>query len=144
VAPRELDGAPGLWVAMGASGALFPGAPKSHGRTVIALVNATTMPIEVPRMHLVLRVYRVGNPIPCEDEPVLLGTPPVLGPGDTYYAPVVVSCLGLAVPGTYDIAARLVVPRGTEGAREVSLGRLRVEVIHHPSVLNAEPRRPAL
>ena len=140
VAPRELEGVPGLWASIGASGTLAPSAGQTHGRTVLALVNATAQPIEVPRMYLVLRVYRAGNPIPCEDEPTVLATPSVLGAADTYYEPIVVSCLGLAVPGTYDVAAHLVVPRGDEGAREVALGRLRVEVVTNPSERGGEPR----
>ena len=88
-------------------------------------------------MRVAIRVYRVGNPIPCEDQPLVLGTPAVLGPGDAYYEPIDVSCLGLAVPGTYDVAARLVVPRGSEGDREIALGRLRVDVITDPALFVA-------
>jgi hypothetical protein len=45
-----------------------------------------------------------------------------------------VSCLGLAVPGTYDVAARLIVPRGSEGDREIALGRLRIDVLNDPTL----------
>lgn len=134
VEPREIDGLPGLWAAMGSSNTLTGSAGRGYGRTLLMIVNATRAPIEVPPMRLALRVNRVGNPIPCEDQPLVLRTPPVLGPGDTYYEPIEVSCLGLAVAGTYDVAARLVVPRGSEGDREIALGRLRVSVITNPTL----------
>lgn len=136
IAPREVDGLPGLWAALGSSATLLGGTRGAHGRTVLAIVNATRHPIEPPHMHLVLRVYKQGNPTPCEDKPIAVALPDVLGPGDTHYEPVEISCLGLSVPGTYDIAARLVVPRGSEGDREIALGRLRVEVATDPSLPN--------
>jgi hypothetical protein len=136
IAPREIEGRPGLWAAMGSSSKLLGGARGGHGRTVLAVVNATRAPIEPPHMRLALRVYKQGNPIPCEDEPLTLALPEVLGPGETYYEPIEISCLGLSVAGTYDVAARLIVPRGTEGDREISIGRLRVDVVTDPSLPN--------
>jgi hypothetical protein len=126
VGPREVLGIPGLWAAMGAERMLAGGA--GHGRTLVTLVNATSRPIEVPRMQLELRTYRAGNAIPCEDEPIVLMTPAVLGAAEAFSEPIEVSCLGLSVPGTYEIAARLVVPRASEGDQEIALGRLRVVV----------------
>ena len=58
----------------------------------------------------------------------------MLAPGGEYNELVEVSCLGLSVPGTYDVAARLVVPRGSEGDREIMLGRLRIEVLTDPTL----------
>ena len=135
VEPRAIDGLPGLWAAMGSSHNLAGGVGRGYGRTLLTIVNSTREPIAVPPMRLALRVYRVGNPVPCEDQPLVLGTPPVLAPGDAYYEPIEVSCLGLAVPGTYDVAARLVLPRGGEGDREIALGRLRVYVVTDPTLL---------
>lgn len=136
VEPREIDGLPGLWAAMGASKELPGGVGRGYGHTLLTIVNSTRQPIELPRMRLALRVYRVGSPIPCEDRPLVLRTPTVLGPGDTYYEPIEVSCLGLGTPGSYDVAARLVVPRGSEGDREIALGKLRVDVVTNPSLFN--------
>lgn len=133
VEPREIEGLPGLWAALGANSLL--GGGVGHGRTLLTIVNATRSPIELPRMRLALRVYRLGNPIPCVDEPSNLGLPAVLGPGDAYDELVEVSCLGLAVPGTYDVAATLVVARGSEGDREISLGRLRIDVVTDPTIV---------
>ncbi len=65
----------------------------------------------------------------------MLGRPTGLGPGDTYSEPGEVSCLGLSVPGTYDVAAKLVVPRGSEGDREIPLGKLRVDVVTDPTIV---------
>jgi hypothetical protein len=140
VEPREIDGLPGLWAAMGSSNKLAGGVGRGYGRTLLTIVNATRKPIEVPRMHLAVRVYRAGHPIPCEDRPILLRTPAVLGSGDAYHEPIEVSCLGLASEGTYEIAARLIVPRGAEGDREVALGRLRVDVVTDPTIM--APRWP--
>jgi hypothetical protein len=135
ITPREIDGLPGLWAAIGSSTTQLTGA--GYGRTVLAIVNATRSPIETPRMRLALRVYKLGSPIPCEDEPLVLAIPDVLGPGETHYEPIEVSCLGLSVRGTYDITARLIIPRGTEGDREIAIGRLRVEVLALPVVPDA-------
>ena len=134
VEPREIEGVPGLWAAMGSNSKLAGGVGRGSGRTLLTIVNATRKPIELPRMRLALRVYKVGNPIPCVDEPRDLALPAVLGPGDAYYDLVEVSCLGLAVPGTYDVAARLIVPRGSEGDREIALGRLRIDVLTDPTL----------
>jgi len=135
VEPHEIEGLPGLWASMGSSNKITGGAGRTFGRTLLTIVNSTRRPIEVPRMRLALRVYRLGNPIPCEDKPLVLGTPQVLGPGDTYSEPVEVSCLGLSVPGTYDVVAKLVVPRGSEGDREIALGKLRVDVVTDPTIV---------
>jgi hypothetical protein len=133
--PREVEGQPGLWAAMGASRQLVGGAKSGHGHTVVTLVNSSDKPIEVPRMRLAVRVYRGGNPIPCVDQPVALGTPAVLGPGDAYSEPADLSCLGLAVPGSYEVAARLLVPGGSEGDRETALGRLHIDVVADPNAV---------
>lgn len=135
VEPHEIEGLPGLWASIGSSNKIAGGAERTFGRTLLTIVNSTRKPIEVPRMRLALRVYRLGNPIPCEDKPITLGTPPVLGAGDTYSEPVEVSCLGLSVPGTYDVVAKLVVPRGSEGDREIALGKLRVDVVTDPTIV---------
>jgi hypothetical protein len=135
VEPHEIEGLPGLWASIGSSNKLAGGAGRGNGRTLLTLVNSTRKPIEVPRMRVALRVYRLGNPIPCEGAPVVLAVPAVLGPGDTYSEPMEVSCLGLSVAGTYDVVARLVVPRGTEGDVEIALGHLRVDVVTDPTLL---------
>jgi hypothetical protein len=135
VQPREINGVPGLWAALGSNSKLAGGVGRGNGHTLLTLVNATRKPIELPHMRLALRVYKVGNPIPCVDEPRDLALPTVLAPGDAHYELVEVSCLGLAVAGSYDVAARLVVPRGTEGDHEVALGRLRIEVVTDPTLL---------
>lgn len=134
VEPREIDGLPGLWAAMGSNSKLAGGVGRGNGRTLLTIVNGTRKPIELPPMRLALRVYKVGNPIPCLDEPRDLKLPAVLGPGEAFYDLVEVSCLGLAVPGTYDVAARLIVPRGAEGDREIALGRLRIDVLTDPTL----------
>jgi len=135
VEPHEIEGLPGLWASMGSSNKLAGGVGRGSGRTLLTIVNSTRKPIEVPRMRLALRVYRLGNPIPCEDTPLVLGTPAVLGAGETYNEPIEVSCIGLSVAGTYDVVARLVVPRGSEGDLEIALGRLRVDVVTDPMFL---------
>jgi hypothetical protein len=64
----------------------------------------------------------------------VLHAPPVLGPGAVHREPIEVSCLGLGVPGSYEIAARLIQPGGTEGDRETELGRLKVDVVIDPAL----------
>ena len=135
VEPHEIEGLPGLWASMGSSTKIAGGAGRGGGRTLLTLVNSTRKPIEVPRMRLAMRVFRLGNPIPCEDQPLGLGAPAVLGPGDTYNEPIEVSCLGLSVPGSYEVVARLIVPRGSEGDLEIAIGRLRVDVVTDPMLL---------
>jgi hypothetical protein len=143
LAPREIGPAPGLWATVGSSSTLLEDEGGGHGRTLFAITNATRGRVEPPRMLLALRVYKLGNPIPCEDEPIALALPAVLEPGQTHYEPVEVSCLGLSVTGSYDIAARLVVPGGNEDDREIPLGRLRVDVITRTSMVVAPTPRNA-
>ena len=134
VEPREIDGVPGLWAALGSNSKLAGGVGRGNGHTLLTIVNATRSPIELPHLRLAVRVYKVGNPIPCVDEPRDLALPAVLAPGDAHYELVEVSCLGLAVAGTYDVAARLLVRRGTEGDHEIALGRLRIDVVTDPTL----------
>ncbi|CAN5897636.1 hypothetical protein BH11MYX4_BH11MYX4_24120 [soil metagenome] len=135
VAPRKVEGSPGLWAALGAS-PLIPGG-AGHGRTLLTIVNATDQAVELPPMRLVLRVYRAGNPAACEDEPQTLALPAALGGGASYHEPVEVSCLGLAQPGSYEVVARLIVSGGTAGDREIGLGRLHIDVVTDPSLIIA-------
>jgi hypothetical protein len=127
--PRTLDAVPGVWGAIGASNVML-GESSGSGRIVVALVNGARRPIELPPMRLALRTYRVGSPIPCEDEPIALDVPQVLAPGESFHQPVLVSCLGLGVEGSYDVAARLQVG---DGDVETELGRLRIEIATDPS-----------
>jgi hypothetical protein len=135
VEPREIAGVPGLWASMGSSNKIAGGVGRGSGHTLLTLVNSSRKPIEVPRMRIAMRVYRLGNPIPCEDKPIVLHTPAVLAPGDSYNEPVEISCLGLSIAGTYDLVAKLIVPRGSEGDSEISLGKLRVAVVTDPTLL---------
>jgi hypothetical protein len=123
--PRAIEAVSGLYAAIGASTLLSP--PAEHGRLVLGLVNAGSEPVVPPPMSVRLRVYRVGTPIPCEDEPIALALPAVLGPGTRHYVPVVVSCLGLGIEGVYDVEAVLLVRGG-----EQVVGRLRLGITHDP------------
>jgi hypothetical protein len=128
IEPRRVEAVPGLWASLGAS-ATLPGAPPgSHGRIVVSLISSAKKPLELPPLRLGFRVTRVGSTIACEDEPIPLATPAVLPVGAIHRQPVEVSCLGLGVPGTYDVAARLIVPRGSDLPDAYELGRLRIEV----------------
>jgi hypothetical protein len=125
--PRHVEPVPGLWGALGASNVMNGRRAGGPGRLVVALVNGGRTPLELPRFRLALRVYRVGVPVPCEDAPIELKTPPVLGVGESYHEPIDVSCLGLGVLGKYDIAGRLEI--GTNGdGWQTELGRIRVEI----------------
>lgn len=132
--PREIEGIAGLWASMGSSAAMH--GSGGHGRTLLGFVNATSAPLSLPRMRLLLRVRRVGSSFHCEDKPILLDLPDVLPAGEAHYEPIEVSCLGLTVPGEYEIAAQLLLPDSGGGEREVSLGRLRVDVVTDPALLN--------
>jgi hypothetical protein len=140
VGPREIENRPGLWASVGV-GDTLTGA--GSGRTVMALVNATAKPIEVPRMRLAFRVYRAGGNIACEDEPTALGSPAVLAAGETYREPVDLSCIGLSVAGRYEIRPRLIVSDGANGDREIPLGTSHMEVFDDPSIGVQWPRSPA-
>ena len=127
VEPRRIEAIPGLFCAFGASDVLFKG--ESRSGAVVSLVNGSKRPIALPpSISLVVRLYRLGSAIPCEDEPVLLGPPPVLAPGAIYRVPFHVSCLGLSVPGTYEVEARLLIGAGPAATTAVEIGRLRVDV----------------
>lgn len=130
LAPKAVEGFPGLYAAIGASARLDGGKDHGVGRMMLSLVSARKEPTRLPPLRLALRVYRVGQSIPCEDEPVPLREG-VIGPGESRFDPIEVSCLGLGVPGSYDVEARLLVPAVGEraGEREIVLGKLRVDVV---------------
>ena len=138
IEPRRVEPIPGLWGALGSTSVMQGGQPGRSGRLVVALVNGGGAPLELPRLRLVLRVFRVGTPIPCEDAPIELHAPAVLGGGESYHEPIEVSCLGLGVDGKYEVAGRLEMG-GPDDGWQVELGRLRVEIVDEP--LLAPPRR---
>jgi hypothetical protein len=134
--PRPIAAVPGLWAALGASGVLFSDSGQGHGRVALALVNASPGPIELPALRLGLRVYRGGGTIACEEAPQVVAAPAALGAGAVHREPIEVSCLGLDVPGDYEVAARLIAPGG-----EAPIGRLGVRVASDPSLV-VTPLRP--
>lgn len=127
--PQKVEPIPGLWAAFGTSNVLIGHDAPAPGRMVVTLVNGGATPLELPRFRLAVRVYRRGSPIPCEDAPLVLATPPALGVGDIHREAVDISCLGLDVSGHYQIAARLQIPN----ANEIELGRIEVEVSSDPT-----------
>jgi hypothetical protein len=140
IEPRSVEPIPGLWGALGATSVMEGGQPGRSGRLVVALVNGGRTPLELPRFRLVLRVYRVGSPIPCEDAPIDLHAPAVLAGGESYHEPIVVSCLGLGVAGRYEVAGRLEIG-GPDDGWQVELGRLRVEIANEPLLAPPHPPR---
>jgi hypothetical protein len=133
--PRPVDHAAGLWAAVGASGLLSGETGLGSGRIAVSLVNAGPSRVVVPPLRLGLRVYRGSGPIPCEDEPVPLRAPAFLEPGEVHREPVSVSCLGLHAPGEYEVAARFL----RDGADDIEIGRLRVEISSDPSRRTPSP-----
>jgi hypothetical protein len=129
VSPRRVDRDAALWAAVGASGLLSGETGLGSGRIAVSLVNGGPSRTVVPAFRLGLRVYRGLAPIPCEDEPVPLRAPAFLDPGEAHREPVTVSCLGLHAPGKYEVAARLL----RDGADDVEIGRLQVEISSDPS-----------
>jgi hypothetical protein len=133
IEPRNIEPIPALWGALGAT-PIEEGRPGAAGRLVVALVNGGRTPLELPRFRLAVRVYRLGAPLPCEDAPLELKTPAVLGAGKSYHEPIEVSCLGLGVAGKYEVVGRVRVgERDGDGPWETELGRLRVEISDDPS-----------
>jgi hypothetical protein len=129
IAPKPLEGHPGLYAAIGANPRLDGGKDHGVGRMVVSLVSARKEPSKLPSLRLALRVYRVGQSIPCEDEPVPLREGVWLGPGESHFEPIEVSCLGLGVAGSYDVEARLLVPSNGGHEQEMVLGKLRIDVV---------------
>lgn len=128
--PRPIPGVPGLWAAVGSSRVLVGDTGTGSGRIAVSLVNGGREEISLPPLRLALRVHRAGSPIPCEDEPIKLRPPPRLAPGVSHREPIEVSCLGLSVPGQYEVVARLEVDAS---GLEQEIGRLRIEVSSDPS-----------
>ena len=143
--PRPIEGVTGLYGVVGANPLLPGGIGAGVGHIIVALVNGGQAPLEMPRLRLALRVYRLGSAIPCEDEPLKLAAPRVLSPGAVYQERIEVSCLGLEIPGRYEVIARIL----GEPDRETEVGRLRIDVggpLQTPQWLwppgvGAEPRR---
>jgi hypothetical protein len=133
--PVPIQSIPGLWAAVGAGGVVSATSKDASGKLAIALVNGGATTIEIPPLRLALRVYRAGLSVPCEDEPIKLQTPASMAPGRTHVEVLQVSCLGLAKPGRYEVAARLLVAGGSAES-ELELGRFRVEVSSDPARLD--------
>lgn len=123
--PRPIASIPGLWGAIGSSRVLVGETGAGSGRIAVSIVNGSAAEVSLPPLRLALRVYRAGSPIPCVDEPIKLKTPAKLPPGSTHREPIEVSCLGLGVPGMYEVAARLQIAKT---GVETEIGRLRVEI----------------
>jgi hypothetical protein len=139
--PKPIDALPGVWGAIGASSLIVGDVGRGgSGRMAVALINGGPTAVAMPRtVQLVLRVYREGSPIPCEDAPIDLSTPSVLEPGGSHREPIEISCLGLGVEGRYEVSARLRlvseavvigIPTGT--ASEIELGRLQIVMSNDP------------
>lgn len=129
--PRPFAPVPGLWAALGASPSIGGETRMGYGRIAILLVNGTNNPIAAPPLKLALSVYRAGTSIPCEDEPVPVLVPAVLGSGESHRQSLEVSCLGLTTTGTFEVVGRLVA-----GDEAVEIGRLRIRVSHDPALHN--------
>lgn len=102
----------------------------------IIVTNRSAEPVDVADLRVHLEAARQSVSFRCAKTlgpTVGAREPPVLGPAETYYEPIDVSCIGLAVPGTYEVAAGLFIARGSDGDREISMGRLRVAVVSEPS-----------
>jgi hypothetical protein len=128
--PRPIASIPGLWGAIGSSRVLVGDTGVGSGRIAVSIVNGSASEITLPPLRLALRVYRAGSRIACVDEPIKLNTPRKLPPGESHREPVSVSCLGLGVPGKYEVAARLQIDAtGVEN----EIGRLRIEISNDPS-----------
>ena len=67
---------------------------------------------------------------PAPDLPV----PTALAGGATHREPVAISCLGFGVPGIYDVDVELLARE-----RTVPLGRIRIDVANHPSLIAPRP-----
>ena len=63
IAPKAVEGYPGLYAAIGASARLDGGKDHGVGRMMLSLVSARKEPTHLPPLRLSLRVYRVGQSI---------------------------------------------------------------------------------
>lgn len=128
--PRPLGVVPGVFAGIGASPA--QSAAGGAGHIVVALVNGSRSRVALPPLRIAFKVRRHGETIACVDEPIVLATPEVLDPGASHSAPVAVSCLGLGVPGKYDVEAFILADDG--GRRtEQPIGALKVEISGDPA-----------
>jgi hypothetical protein len=133
-APREVPGFPGLFAVMSGNpfarplprGAWEPGAY----RVVVAFVNGARQGYEALEARIVFRVYKVGEPIPCQESPVALRLPPRLEPGGVHLERVPVTCVIHAV-GDYDVVGEVAVDHGTA---PLELGRFRIHVTDEPTL----------
>jgi hypothetical protein len=131
--PRPHASMPGLFAMVSGDSASRPqGDAKGGYAVVVALVNGSARPIDLPASRALFRVTRVGTALPCMDEPVALHPPARLAPGATHVERVPVSCV-MNKPGAYDVDAALLV--GQE--RESAMGRVRLSVSEDPLLFSA-------
>lgn len=133
--PQAHPGVPGLWAMLSGDHNARPlsaeGFAKGGYAVVVAVVNGGPRPLALRGARLLFRVYRVGTPLPCMDEPVTLRPPAVLRPGESHFERIPVTCV-MNKPGTYDIDSVLLVD---QDPRELPLGRTRVTVGADPNVV---------
>ncbi len=133
VQPRPI-GATGLWASAGATPVAASSTGRGQARIAIAIVNASPGALDVPRLRIATRVRKSGATFACEDTPVELDPPSPLAAGATHREPLELSCVGLGAAGVYAVEIRLLV----EGAPDVPLGTVRVEVTRDPSVVDPQ------
>ena len=130
LAPRPIGDTP-LRAVISASPMVANAQAKGSGRILIAVVNTGASAVPVPTLRVRALVRRSGTGPACEGESIPVRVPAFLNAGEAHHEPIELSCIALGAPGTYAIEVRLLV----DGAEELGLGTVRVDVTNDPSLV---------
>jgi hypothetical protein len=130
-APVHVPWEPALYAASSSTKDMWPTKDPSSARVVVALINATHVPVALAPVHATLRVTRRGSTAPpCPERGVELAFNGSLASGSSRAVTMPLGC-ALAAEAIYDVDVSIA---GASGARvHVATHSIRVGVIPPPS-----------
>ena len=139
-APRPL-GAPGLFALLTGRKFTQPLADRAWREgdyhVVLAVINGSKSSIGLGPAKVSFVVYKKGSPYPCTSEAKPVSLPAELASGGVFTTQLPISCAPTE-EGQYEVSARL----SLEGAEEIEIGRLGLQVTRDPLLFTPLPITP--
>jgi len=139
-APRPL-GPSGLFALLTGRKYTMPLADKAWREgdyhVMLAVINGSKSTIGLGPAKLSFVVFKKGSPYPCTSEAKPVSLPAELASGGVFTTQLPISCAP-SEEGQYEVSARL----GLEGAEEVEIGRLGLQVTRDPLLFTPLPLTP--